>query len=154
MTLSLKKHKDKCSKALEQVKCESKGCNCLDTDTPEDCEMTTVSPTTTTETPGCCRGDSYASNDKCNHKDSRDSCDCVSSCEWFVSGVLAQVAFPEADRNQIGRARRWLHLPALLQPCGGHAESVQFVDKLSRTMRRNLVWLLRSACENAQFLTC
>ena len=107
-------------------------------DTPEDCEMMTVSPTTTTETPGCCKGDSYASNDKCNQKDSRDSCYCVSSCEWFASGVLAQVAFPgrqESDRaGSLVATFTWL-----LQPCGCHAESVQFVNKLSRTMRTNLV---------------
>merc|ERR1719471_1394451 len=43
------KANDKCAKAMDEAKCESKGCNWLETDDPEDCIMTTTSSPTTTE---------------------------------------------------------------------------------------------------------
>ena len=83
------KANDKCAKALSEVKCVDKGCNWLEMDDPEDCTITTTpeQPTTTTK-PGCCAGDSYAGNDKCNGKLDEKSCDKISSCHWVGGGSL------------------------------------------------------------------
>jgi len=82
------KANEKCSKATEQEKCESKGCEWMVTDDAADCELTTTESPTTTEEIGCCKGDSFKSNAKCNMKLTSDKCDRSSSCHWIARGVL------------------------------------------------------------------
>merc|ERR1719464_1582842 len=49
----------KCNKLTDLGKCErsTTGCSWQETDTPEDCEMTTTKTPTTTDEPGCCDSD-------------------------------------------------------------------------------------------------
>merc|ERR1711971_304556 len=79
------KANDKCVMAMEQGKCESKGCEWLITDDPEDCRVTTTStstPTTTSEEAGCCYGDTAKTNEMCAEKEEKDSCERSGKCEW------------------------------------------------------------------------
>merc|ERR1719361_1540071 len=78
---------------MDQDKCESKGCNWLITEDPEDCVITTTTtstPPTTTSTPGCCKGNSEMSNEKCNAIEDADKCNARSSCEFIDYGVLEE----------------------------------------------------------------
>ena len=49
----------KCLVASEEDKCLSncKDCKWMETDTPEDCELTTTASATTGQEAGCCKGD-------------------------------------------------------------------------------------------------
>jgi len=79
----------KCMMAMEQGECESKGCEWLITDDPEDCRVTTTStstPTTTSEV-GCCKGEDAKSNEMCNKKTDRAQCERSSSCTFVVDGT-------------------------------------------------------------------
>merc|ERR1740123_567772 len=61
------KAQDKCL-GLDADMCARKGCNFLETDDPNDCVLTTETPTTTktvTEEPGCCKADSVKREDMC-----------------------------------------------------------------------------------------
>merc|ERR1719204_1744282 len=80
------KSNDKCAKAVDQDRCETQGCNWMETDDPSDCEMTTTETPTTTEEVGCCKGDSMKSNEKCNLKLTIDKCQRSSSCHWITDG--------------------------------------------------------------------
>jgi hypothetical protein len=74
---------------MEQGKCEDKECTWLVTDDPEDCEITTTStstPSTTSEEVGCCKGGDAKSNEMCNKKTDRNSCERSSSCTFVVDG--------------------------------------------------------------------
>merc|ERR1719385_216489 len=50
--------------------------------------MTTTETPTTTATPGCCRGDSLKSQDKCNAIEDKDKCNARSSCQFIDWGIL------------------------------------------------------------------
>merc|ERR1719204_1517425 len=78
----------KCARATDRSKCEDMGCEFLLTDDPSDCEMTTTDTPTTTQTPGCCKGDSLKSQDKCNAIEDKDKCNARSSCEFVDFGIL------------------------------------------------------------------
>jgi len=78
----------KCARATSRSKCEDMGCEFLVTDDPSDCEMTTTETPTTTATPGCCRGDSLKSQDKCNAIEDKDKCNARSSCQFIDFGIL------------------------------------------------------------------
>merc|ERR1719361_3362622 len=76
---------------MEQGKCEDKGCEWLITDDPDDCVITTTStstPSTTSEEVGCCKGEDAKSNEMCNQKTDRKSCDRSSSCTFIVDGTI------------------------------------------------------------------
>merc|ERR1719319_788414 len=78
------KSNGKCMKAMDQGRCESNGCNWRFTTDPTDCEMTTTTSTTSTTTtsaPGCCEGDSYKSNGKCNKATDQGRCE-SNGCNW------------------------------------------------------------------------
>merc|ERR1719361_1325530 len=78
----------KCQMAMEQGKCEDKGCEWVQTEDPDDCVLTTTSTTTTTETPGCCAGDSVRTTERCNKMEGREKCERSSSCHFVPNGDL------------------------------------------------------------------
>merc|ERR1719249_305627 len=82
------KQNDRCAKATTQSRREDMGCRFLETDDPSDCEMTTTDSPTTTATPGCCKGDSLTSKDKCNAIEDKDKCNARSMCEFIDFGIL------------------------------------------------------------------
>jgi len=83
------KSNGKCGSVTEQGKCErSTNCEWLVTDDVEDCAMTTTESPTTTAEVGCCKGDSFKSNSKCNAITDGDKCDARSSCHFVIDGVL------------------------------------------------------------------
>merc|ERR1719295_2418169 len=77
------KSNGRCQKATDQSRCESNGCNWMLTEDPNDCVMTTSATTTTTEEPGCCKGDNARTNAMCNMKTSKDKCERSSSCHFI-----------------------------------------------------------------------
>merc|ERR1719249_133312 len=83
------KANDKC-RAMDddQARCEKQGCTFLVTDNPDDCDVTTTDTPTTTATPGCCKGDSLKSQDKCNTIKDKDNA--RSSCQFIDFGVLEE----------------------------------------------------------------
>merc|ERR1712087_1026895 len=78
----------KCARATSRSKCEDMGCEFLVTDDPSDCEMTTTDTPTTTQTPGCCKGTSGASNENCNAIDDMERCNRRTTCEFIAFGIL------------------------------------------------------------------
>ena len=78
----------KCFGIEDQVGCERKDCEWLETEDTSDCEITTTtsSPTTPspTDAPGCCYGDSYKANGKCARATSPDKCDEM-GCSFLVT---------------------------------------------------------------------
>merc|ERR1712087_70521 len=82
-----------CQMAMERGKCEDKGCEWLITDDPEDCVITsttTPTPDTTEEEVGCCKGEDAKSNEMCNNKLDRKSCERSSSCTFIVDGSIEE----------------------------------------------------------------
>ena len=75
------KANDKCAQALEQGKCEDKGCHWLDTENPDDCLITTTSTPETTEQ-GCCAGTTTKNTEMCGLKESSEQCGRSDKCEW------------------------------------------------------------------------
>ena len=88
MPTATRKPNNKCGRATDRARCEDMGCSFLVTDDPSDCEMTTTDTPTTTAMPGCCKGDSFASNSKCNTIDAKDKCNARSSCHFVEFGTL------------------------------------------------------------------
>jgi len=86
------KAQSKCVGLEDQVGCERKDCEWVETDEPNDCVLTTTTTTTTTTTeePGCCAGDSMSSTDKCNSIENGEKCDARASCHWIAFGVLEE----------------------------------------------------------------
>merc|ERR1719260_757463 len=78
----------KCFGLADQKACERKDCEWLVTDDDTDCEITTTSTTSTTETPGCCKGTSRTSNDACNDIDDAGQCDRRSSYTFIAFGLI------------------------------------------------------------------
>merc|ERR1719208_622092 len=92
------KSNDKCRKMDDdRARCEKQGCTFLETDDYTDCDVTTTTTTTTTTTqmPGCCKGDSLASNEKCNTIEDKDKCNARSSCQFIDFGILEEDCFIE-----------------------------------------------------------
>merc|ERR1719230_2523641 len=50
--------------------------------------MTTTETPTTTPMPGCCKGETMSSNEKCNAIEDMDKCERSSSCHFIKDGVL------------------------------------------------------------------
>jgi len=78
------KSNGKCNKATDQSRCEANSCRWMFTTDPRECEMTTTTSTTTTIAPGCCYGDTYKSNGKCNGATSEDRCE-SNGCRWMLT---------------------------------------------------------------------
>merc|ERR1712013_464671 len=85
----------------------------------EDCETVWPTTTTTTQTPGCCKGTSRTSNDACNEIEDADRCDRRSSCTFIAFGILDidcqfPVTSPPEDPGccygnpAIGYSARWM----------------------------------------------
>jgi len=73
----------KCVGIADQSGCERKSCSWLVTEEPEDCVMTTSSPTPKpTAEPGCCFGDSYKANGKCVKALEQNKC-VNNGCLWL-----------------------------------------------------------------------
>merc|ERR1719295_286906 len=90
------KSNDKCRKMDDdQARCEKQGCTFLETDDPNDCDVTTTDTPTTTEMPGCCKGDSLKSQDKCNAIEDMAKCNARSSCHFIEFGILEEDCFIE-----------------------------------------------------------
>jgi len=111
----------KCFGLADQTSCERKDCEWLVTDDDSDCVITTTTTTTTTTTqvPGCCKGSSSASNDKCNDIDDAEKCDRRSSCHFVPFGnVETECAFPPTEPPEdpgccygnpdIAYSKRWM----------------------------------------------
>merc|ERR1712013_288510 len=93
----------KCFGLEDQMGCERKDCEWVETDDPNDCVITTTTSTpTTTEDPGCCKGDSAKSNDKCNMKEDGDSCSRSSSCHWIVTDEPSVCDWEETTTEEPG----------------------------------------------------
>merc|ERR1719411_2597537 len=92
------KGNDRCLAASDKQRCEDMGCTFLETDDPTDCDITTTTSTSTSTTestvePGCCYGDTAASNEMCAAFDEDpDKCDARGQCE-FKSGEDADCTF-------------------------------------------------------------
>merc|ERR1719197_355780 len=85
------KSNDKCRKLDDdQARCEKQGCTFLETEDPTDCDITTTESPTTTIMPGCCKGDSLKSSEKCNAIDDKVKCNGRSSCVFIDFGVLEE----------------------------------------------------------------
>merc|ERR1719242_418122 len=82
----------KCARAMSSDKCADQGCNWMETEDPEDCELTTTKTPTTTEEPGCCYGNGVKENEMCATKDGRDQCERSGKCE-FRSGKDADCTY-------------------------------------------------------------
>ena len=91
----------KCAGLVEQVGCERKDCEWLQTHDPNDCVMSTTSTTSTTEEAGCCAADSARKHAVCNTKESRNTCDRSSSCHW-ISGEGADCTVPPTTTEDPG----------------------------------------------------
>merc|ERR1712013_770833 len=80
----------KCLPLMDEMGCERKGCEWIVTDEPDDCIITTTTTTTTTTTaePGCCKGDSARTNERCNKMEGREKCERSSSCHFISGGVV------------------------------------------------------------------
>merc|ERR1719242_1402195 len=92
----------KCQMAFEQDKCEDKGCNWLETDDPTDCIITTTTtptPDTTEEEVGCCKGEDFKANQKCNTKLDRKSCERGGKCTFIVDGSLEKECRVEEEKE-------------------------------------------------------
>merc|ERR1740123_193437 len=79
------KAQTKCLGLEDQTGCERKDCEWVETEDPNDCVITTETPTTTTTTtppPGCCKADSAKRQDMCDLKETQAKCDRSSSCSW------------------------------------------------------------------------
>merc|ERR1719317_1434571 len=77
-----------------------------------DCEMlwpTTTNTPTTTEEPGCCKGDSFKTNEKCNKLEGRDKCERSSSCHFISWGELHIDCIVEQTTTDDHRAAHRLH---------------------------------------------
>jgi len=82
----------KCMGIADQIGCERKSCEWIETDDAMDCVITTSStttPPTTTADPGCCKGDSAKSTEKCNAIGENAKCDSRAACHWVAFGELA-----------------------------------------------------------------
>merc|ERR1740123_2941097 len=98
------KGQDKCL-GLDADMCARKGCNFKETDDPNDCVLTTETPTTTktvTEEPGCCKADSVKREDMCAARDTRDKCEKSSSCVEWISGEDADCSFRATTTDEPG----------------------------------------------------
>merc|ERR1719361_151189 len=93
------KSNGKCLKATEQGRCESNGCNWKETDDPRDCEMTTTSTSTTSEEEGCCKGEDFKSNQMCNQRMDRRTCERSSSCTFIVDGTIDKECKVEEEKE-------------------------------------------------------
>jgi len=88
----------KCLMALTESKCADKGCSWLVTDDFDDCIITTTTtstPTTTSSEEGCCKGFDPKTNEMCNQKTDRSSCERSDSCEFIVDGSLDKECFDD-----------------------------------------------------------
>merc|ERR1719317_1826094 len=86
------KANSKCLASTDQERCESRGCNWMVTDDPDDCLITTTNTPTTTEEPGCCYGEGVKENEMCATKIGRDQCERSGTCE-FRSGDDADCTY-------------------------------------------------------------
>merc|ERR1712013_474379 len=77
----------KCLPLMDEMGCARKGCEWIVTDEPDDCIITTTTTTTTAE-PGCCKGDSARTNERCNKMEGREKCERSSSCHFISGGVV------------------------------------------------------------------
>merc|ERR1719361_2389401 len=93
------KSNGKCLKATDQGRCESNGCNWKETDDPRDCEMTTTSTSTTSEEEGCCKGEDTKSNQMCNKRMDRRTCERSSSCTFIVDGTIDKERKVEEEKE-------------------------------------------------------
>merc|ERR1719320_1331393 len=106
--------------AVTETRClEMDDCSWLVTDDPEDCDITTTETTTTTQTPGCCKGTNRNSNDACNAIEDPDQCDRRSSCTFIAFGNIAvDCVFPPTEppsepgccygNPDIAYSKRWM----------------------------------------------
>jgi len=80
----------------DQIGCERKRCEWIETDDASDCALTTETPTVES---GCCAasaGESAKKNEMCNGKASREKCERGKGCDWR-EGEDADCSFePEA----------------------------------------------------------
>merc|ERR1719477_490220 len=110
--------RDRCvMMAVTETRClEIDDCSWLVTDDPEDCIPTT---TTTTVTPGCCKGTNRNSNDACNAIEDPDQCDRRSSCTFIAFGTIEEdCQFPPTEppsepgccygNPDIAYSKRWM----------------------------------------------
>merc|ERR1712087_896469 len=91
--LSSYKANNKCVGIEDRTSCERKSCNWLITDDEDDCIVTTTTtetPPTTEEEVGCCKGEDAKSNEMCNNKLDRKSCERSSSCTFIVDGTIEE----------------------------------------------------------------
>jgi len=79
------KAQTKCLGLEDEVGCERKDCEWVETEDPNDCVITTTTTTTTTtsEAAGCCMADSRKRQEMCDKKESSDKCNRASSCHWI-----------------------------------------------------------------------
>merc|ERR1712087_678179 len=87
------KANNKCVGIEDRTSCERKSCNWLITDDEDDCIVTTTTtptPDTTEEEVGCCKGEDAKSNEMCNNKLDRKSCERSSSCTFIVDGSIEE----------------------------------------------------------------
>merc|ERR1719216_7996 len=78
------KAQPKCEGLSDQLGCERMDCEWVHTDDPRDCVLTTTSTSTTTETPGCCKGLERKNAQMCidlGIAKGREMCDRSNKCE-------------------------------------------------------------------------
>jgi len=94
------KAQSKCLGLTDQVGCERKECEWVETDDATDCVLTTETPTTsttTTEAPGCCKADSAKRQDMCDLKETSSKCERSSSCHWMQGDDPALCEHPQTE---------------------------------------------------------
>merc|ERR1712087_229069 len=79
-----------CNAKIGRESCERSG-KCEFREGEDDCSLPTTTststPSTTSEEVGCCKGEDAKSNEMCNQKTDRKSCDRSSSCTFIVDGT-------------------------------------------------------------------